>query len=221
MRRRLWAISLSVLPEALMLALGSAAAVRLATLGLPGSALLAAGLGVAAAGLGLAVLGRAGDLAMAWRCPRLRALSLSPGRHRDAPWGALAAADAALEALSSCGTYREFFPEARRHLVQAAFRALAAQALARRAREALGDAPEGEPRARLEAQEALALREVAGLTASLKELKARFVAATAPAALADSTSALRELGASSDALAESIDQLHRAPEWVPAAGGRP
>jgi len=218
MRRRVARISLRVWFEALLVGLGLAAAARLASMGSWGTALLALCLGGVAAGAGLLVQRRAGDLAMAWRCPRLDALAMR-ARSRHAPWDALEAADAALASLESCGSYREFFPEARRHLAQAAFRALAAHALASRAREALREAPEGEARARLEEQESMALREIASLAASMRELKARFVAATAPAVSADPTAALRILGEQSGVLAESIDTLHASPELVPLSGG--
>jgi hypothetical protein len=209
MRRRITQVVRRALPEALLLAWAAATAIRLAGMGLYGSAALALGLGVVAGGIGIAVGWRSGDFALAWRCPRLDALALRAGS-REAPWGALAAADAALSGLESCGGYREFFPEARRHLIQAAYHALAADALARRAREALADAPAGESRARLEAQEARALREIGSLTASLRELRARFASATAPLLQIDAAAPLRGLGEQSDALAESIDALHRA-----------
>ena len=218
MRRRFARLSRRIWFEALLFGLGLAAAVRLAAMGSLGSAALSFSLLWLAALAGILVQRRAGDLAMAWRCPHLDALAMRAGS-REAPWSALVAADAALASLSGCGSYREFFPEARAHVVQAAFRALAAHGLARRAREALDDAPDGEPRTRLEAQEAMAARELLSLTASLRELKARFVAATLPLAPTDPAAALRGLSAQSDALAESIDTLHRSPELVPVSGG--
>jgi hypothetical protein len=205
--------------EGSLLALAAAASAHLFSLELWGTALMAFAVGLAGCAAGASVALRSGDLMMAWRCPRLDALALRADS-ADAPWEALAAADEALGALESAGGYREFFPEARRHLVQSAFRSLAAYRLAERALDALREAPEGEARERLAAQEAAARREVASLTAALKDLKARFVAATAPVLGGEAGPALRELGAQTDLLAVAIDDLNRTPEAVPASSRR-
>ncbi|MBI5544091.1 MAG: hypothetical protein HY901_09400 [Deltaproteobacteria bacterium] len=218
MKPRMVRLGRRVAVELLLLLLTVGVAVRLGAAGHPGWALAALAAGGLASGLGIAIAWRAGELAMAWRCPRLDALALRAGA-LDAPWSVLVAADSALAALQGAGSYREFFPEARRHLVQSAFRALAAHHLAGRARAALVDAPEGEARARLEAQEALALRELDNLTHALRDLKARFVAASAPLPIGEAPPELRELGEQSLLLARSIDELHRAPESVPVPGG--
>lgn len=202
--------------EGALLLLALLCGARLSSLGLWGPALLVLSLGLAGCGAGAFVALHSGDVRMAVRCPRLDALGLRPGS-ADAPWEALEAADGALAALESAGAYREFFPEARRHLVQSAFRALAAYRFAERALDALREAPEGEARQRLAAQEAAARREAASLTAALMDLKARFVAATAPLLEGAPGPALRELGIQTDLLATAIDELHRAPEAVPAS----
>ena len=83
---------------------------------------LCAGLGGAV--MGLLTLHRSGSLLLALRCPRLDALGLRAGS-RSAPWTTLRAADDALRTLDEEGRgYRDFFPEARRDLLAAAFRAI-------------------------------------------------------------------------------------------------
>lgn len=195
-----------------------AAAAALAHRGLPGTALLALLLGAAACAAGILVVRRSGALAMAWLCPRLDALAVR-SEGRLAPWEALVAAEAALGALDAAGRYREFFPDARKHLLQSALRAVAAHHLADRARAAIAEAPEGAAKQRLVEQEALARREVASLCAALRELKARFVASTAPVLTGQAPSALATLAAQSEQLGLAIDDLHRAPEGVPVSGG--
>ncbi|MGC4115359.1 MAG: hypothetical protein QM765_12290 [Myxococcales bacterium] len=214
MKRRLLRVLHLFAFEAALTALATAAGVHLLALGLWGTALLVLLVSVAGSAAGALVALRSGDLRMAWRCPRLDALALHADS-ADAPWEALVAADQALAALETAGTYREFFPEARRHLVQSAFRALAAYRLAERALDALREAPEGTARERLAAQEATARREVESLTAVLKDLKARIVAATAPVLEGDAGPELRELGSQTELLAVAIDDLHRAPEALP------
>lgn len=83
-------------------------------------------LGLFGAGVGLAVRARAGELKLAWSCPRLDAMGLRPGS-ANAPWAVLAAAEGALEALGPAERrYRSFFPGARRDLLHAARRAVQA-----------------------------------------------------------------------------------------------
>jgi hypothetical protein len=213
MKRRLIHLARCLAFEAVLLAFATVATGRLLSLGLWGSGLVALALGVAGSTAGLLLLWRSAELAMAWRCPRLHGLGLVP-TGRDAPWEALTASEAAMATLEGAGSYQEFFPEARRHLVQSAVRAQAARQLELRAREALRDAPEGDARGRLIAQQALAKRELADLTAALRDLKARLIASTAPLPSGVAPAVLRELGAQSEVLAESIDSLHRSAEGV-------
>jgi hypothetical protein len=157
------------------------------------------------AGAGAVVLWRCGELRLAIRCPRLDRLGLRVAA-RDAPWEALAAADAALRTLErDLGGFRQFFPDARCDLINAAARALEAQRVLLRTEAGLEAAPPGEGRILLEAQRARSMEEIAGLTRSLRELRARLIASTQPLpagvdpalglrALEDRTSALsREL----------------------------
>ena len=159
----------------------------------------------AAAGAGAIVLWRCGELRLAIRCPRLDRLGLRVAA-RNAPWEALAAADAALRTLDrDLGRFREFFPSARRELINAAARALEAHRILLRTNAGLDEAPPGEGRILLEAQRVKSIQEIAGLTLSLRELRARLIASTQPLpaaidpalglrALEDRTSALsREL----------------------------
>jgi hypothetical protein len=147
-----------------------------------------------AAVAGLVVLLRKGELHLALLCPRLDALGLRLAT-RKAPWQSLTAAEAALRALDhEVGHFREFFPEARRDLVNAAARALESQRNLTRAEAALVFAPQGESRALLEAQRERAARELERLTGSLRDLRARLVASTQPLpATADPANALRAL----------------------------
>jgi hypothetical protein len=133
-----------------------------------------------AAAAGVVVLWRCGELQLAFCCPRLDRLGLRVAG-RDAPWEALAAADAALQTLErDLGHFRDFFPDARRHLIGAAARALEAQRVLLRAEAGLSHAPRGEGRMQLEAQRARSMQEIAGLTRSLRELRARLIASTQP-----------------------------------------
>jgi hypothetical protein len=133
-----------------------------------------------AAGAGLVVLWRRGELRLAIRCPRLDRLGLRIAG-RDAPWEALTAADAALRTLErDLGRFRDFFPDARRDLINAAARALEAQRVLRRTEAGLAAAPPGEGRILLEAQRTRSMQEIAGLTRSLRELRARLIASTQP-----------------------------------------
>ncbi|MFL5458593.1 MAG: hypothetical protein ACJ78X_19520 [Myxococcales bacterium] len=133
-----------------------------------------------AAATGIVVLWCRGELRLATRCPRLDRLGLRVASH-DAPWEALIAADAALRTLErDIGHFREFFPDARRNLINAAARALEAQRVLLRTEAALEHAPAGEGRILLEAQRTTAMQEIAGLTRSLRELRARLIASTQP-----------------------------------------
>jgi len=138
-----------------------------------------------AAGAGAIALFCSGEVRLAVRCP---------------------AADAALRTLDrDIGHFRDFFPSARRDLINAAARALEAQRVLLRTDAALAEAPPGEGRILLEAQRTKSWHEIAGLTLSLRELRARLIASTQPLpaaidpalglrALEDRTSALsREL----------------------------
>ena len=159
-----------------------------------------------AAGAGVVVLCRSGELWLAIRCPRLDRLGLRVAARNGAPWEALAAADAALRTLDrDLGHFRDFFPGARRELINAAARALEAHRILQRTNAGLHEAPPGEGKILLEAQRARSMQEIAGLTRSLRELRARLIASTQPLpaaidpalglrALEDRTSALsREL----------------------------
>jgi hypothetical protein len=133
-----------------------------------------------AAATGVVVLWCRGELRLATRCPRLDRLGLRVAS-RDAPWEALIAADAALRTLErDIGHFREFFPDARRDLINAAARALEAQRVLLRAEAGLEHAPAGEGRILLEAQRTTAMQEIAGLSRSLRELRARLIASTQP-----------------------------------------
>jgi hypothetical protein len=158
-----------------------------------------------AAAVGVAVLLRKGELHLALLCPRLDALGLRAGT-RQAPWETLAAADDALLVLArDVGHFREFFPEARRDLVNAAARAVEAQRSLARTEAALACAPPGEARALLVAQRERASHEIGQLTGSLRELRARLIASTQPLpATADPAPALRVLEERSQLLAAEL-----------------
>lgn len=161
----------------------------------------------AAALSGAVALWRRGELHLALFCPRLDALGLRPGS-RAAPWAALSAADQALRVLTSdIGHFREFFPEARRDLCNAATRAVEAHRSLLRSEAALAVAPSGEARALLEAQRQRALAEIEGLTHALRELRARLVASTQPLpCTADPAPALRALDERSQVLSAELSR---------------
>jgi len=158
-----------------------------------------------AAGAGAVVLWRYGELRLASCCPRLDRLGLRVAS-RAAPWEALAAADAALRTLErDLGHFRDFFPDARRDLIGAAARALEAQRVVVRAERGLLRAPPGEGRVLLEAQQSRAMQEIAGLTRSLRELRARLIASTQPLAPAtDPAEQLRALEERTSALSREL-----------------
>ena len=159
----------------------------------------------AAAGAGAIVLWRCGELRLAIRCPRLDRLGLRVAA-RNAPWEALAAADAALRTLErDLGHFREFFPGARRELINAAARALEAQRILLRTEAGLEETPPGEGRILLEAQRVRSMQEIAGLTLSLRELRARLIASTQPLPAAiDPAPGLRALEDRTSALSREL-----------------
>jgi len=159
----------------------------------------------AAAGAGAVVLWRCGELRLAFRCPRLDRLGLRVGG-REAPWEALAAADAALRTLErDLGHFRDFFPDARRDLIGAAARALEAQRVLVRTEAGLAHAPPGDARMVLEAQRTRSMQEIAGLTRSLREMRARLIASTQPVpAATDPAGELRALEERTSALSREL-----------------
>src|SRR4051812_40713707 len=158
-----------------------------------------------AAGAGAIVLWRRGEVRLAIRCPRLDRLGLGIAALR-APWDALAAADAALRTLDrDIGHFREFFPDARRDLIEAAARALEAQRVLLRTEAGLEGAPPGQGRFLLEAQRTTAMQEIAGLSRSLRELRARLIASTQPlSGTTDPASELRALEERTFALSREL-----------------
>ena len=158
-----------------------------------------------AAGAGAIALFCSGEVRLAVRCPRLDRLGLRVAT-RDAPWEALAAADAALRTLDrDIGHFRDFFPSARRDLINAAARALEAQRVLLRTDAALAEAPPGEGRILLEAQRTKSWHEIAGLTLSLRELRARLIASTQPLPAAiDPAPGLRALEDRTSALSREL-----------------
>jgi hypothetical protein len=158
-----------------------------------------------AAGAGGVVLWRCGELRLAFCCPRLERLGLRVAS-RAAPWEALAAADVALRTLDrDLGHFREFFPGARRELINAAARALEAHRILLRTDAALEEAPPGEGRNLLEAQRVRSIQEIAGLTLSLRELRARLIASTQPLPAAiDPALGLRALEERTSALSREL-----------------
>jgi hypothetical protein len=194
--------------ELALAALGALVGIHVALSPVPGLAALAALLAALGAAAGVSVLTRKGELALAWNCPRLDALGLrSDSRHL--PWSTLRAAEAALGALEQeGGVYREFFPQARADLLRSACRVLDAHRLGRRAERALREAPPGVARQHLERQRLRADQEVLELTRVLCELRARFVASTAPLpSVEDPTPSLRALEQRTGALAQAIDEV--------------
>jgi hypothetical protein len=190
--------------------LGSAGALALFLLGEdePTWAALAGGLGVAAALAGLAFAWQRGELRLAWRCPRLDRLGVKP-LTRAAPWSVLCAAEAALVSLGGdVRRFEDFFETARLDIAKAARRAVQLQSLKLRADRALLHAPEGEARQALVQQTRLASEEQRSLEALLAELRARFVASTAPLpTVADPLPALKALEQRSGALGAALDEL--------------
>jgi hypothetical protein len=158
-----------------------------------------------AAAAGAVVLWRCGELSLAIRCPRLDRLGLRVAA-RDAPWDALAAADAALRTLErDLGRFGEFFPGARRDLINAAARALEAHRILLRTNAGLVEAPAGEGRTLLEAQRVRSMQEIAGLTLSVRELRARLIASTQPLPAAiDPGPGLRALEERTSALSKEL-----------------
>jgi hypothetical protein len=182
--------------------------------GEPDKALLGLAAGGAAALIGMLLLHRSGTLSLALRCPRLDAMGFQAGSP-DAPWKVLSAADDALRTLAEEGRgYQDFFPEARRDLISAAFRALESHRLLVRAGRALamfGDQlAEGErsPRKLLRDQALRADQELLALTQTLRELRARFIAAThAQHRVPDALPSLHALEARSEALTEANEAV--------------
>ena len=176
---------------------------------------------VLAAGAGMLRLWGAGDLALAWRCPRLDRGGLFL-RGKDAPWELLRTAEATLAVFEREGTaFRPFFSGAERDLVASSERAVEAYRLARRAQAALTDAPPGEARIRLEHQRDAAGAELEVLKTLLQEVRARFLAATAPSSrVEDALPALRALEQRSGALGDALDELRQSPPRVSSMGGR-
>ncbi len=173
---------------------------------------LCAGLGGAV--MGLLMLHRSGSLLLALRCPRLDALGLRAGS-RSAPWTTLRAADDALRTLDEEGRgYRDFFPEARRDLLAAAFRAIESHRQLVRAEGALLAAPEEQARPRggagqlLRDQAERAELELHALTRTLRDLRARLIASTAPQhSVPDALPSLRALEERSEALAQAGEEV--------------
>lgn len=160
---------------------------------------------VSSIGLGLFTLLRTGELELAWWCPRLSALGLRP-ETSDLPWATLRAAELALTTFDREGRqFREFFPEARLELLRSACRVLDAHRLKVRAERALVDAPEGDARGRLQAQRQRADDELMRLTASLRSLRARLIASTAPvSSVEDPVPALERIDEQSRALEQAM-----------------
>jgi hypothetical protein len=202
--------------EALALAGGAGLAFFLYSEDEPTWAGLAAGLAVIAALAGTRFLWRRGELAIAWRCPRLDALGVKP-RSRDVPWPVLRSAEDALAALEGdVKRFESFFETARVDISRTARRALELQALRTRAQRALAHAPEGEARRLLDEQADRAEAELAELRGLLAELQARFIASTAPLhAVDDPTPALRALEQRSGALGDALEEIRsKAPQRV-------
>jgi hypothetical protein len=206
--------------EALALAGGAGLAFFLYSEDEPIWAGLAAGLAVVAVVAGTLFLWRRGDLALAWRCPRLDGLGIAP-RSRDLPWPVLRAAEDALSSLEGdVKRFESFFETARLDIARAARRALELQALHTRADRALARAPEGEARKLLDEQARRAEGELSDLRGLLCELQARFIASTAPLhTVDDPTPALRALEQRSGALGEALNEVQRkAPQRVGGNG---
>jgi hypothetical protein len=182
--------------------------------GEPNKALLGLAASAAGALIGMLLLHRSGALSLALRCPRLDEMGFQAGSP-DAPWKVLSAADDALRTLAEEGRgYQDFFPEARRDLIAAAFRALESHRRFVRAGRALamfGELlTEGErsPRKLLRDQAERADRELLALTQTLRELRARFVAAThAQHSVPDALPSLHALEARSEALTEANEAV--------------
>jgi hypothetical protein len=158
-----------------------------------------------AAGAGAVVFWRAGEVRLALRCPRLDRLGLRVAA-RNAPWETLAAADATLRTLErDLGHFRDFFPDARRELINAAARALEAHRTLVRTEAGLKEAPPGEGRILLEAHRMRSMQDIAALTLSLRELRARFIASTQPLPAAiDPAFGLREIEDRTSALSREL-----------------
>lgn len=160
-------------------------------------------LGLLGAAVGLFIRARLGELKMAWRCPHLDSLGLRVGS-ADAPWGVLESAEAALEALEPAQRrYPDFFPNARRELITAACRAVAAHRRVVCARNAPG-------------LEGRAAEELAKLTQLLRDIRLRLLEATLTPQTDDSPlgalEALEErCGALATAVAETETQGVPAP----------
>jgi hypothetical protein len=194
--------------ELFMATFGALAGMHLALARVPAYAALAALTAAVAAAAGVAVLTRSGELALAWNCPRLDRLGLRTDSGH-LPWSTLRAAEAALAALEQeGGAYREFFPQARADLLRSACRVVDAHRLSRRAERALREAPPGVARQHLERQQLRADKELLELTRVLCELRARFVAFTAPMpSVEDPVPSLRALEQQTGALAQAIDEV--------------
>ncbi len=181
------------LAELALLVLGMGAAVALEVRAGPSFASAAClSLGLAGAAAGLAVRLRAGELQMAWRCPRLDRLGLRPGS-ADAPWAVLEAAELALDALGPAQQrFPAFFPGARQELMRAACRAVAAHRRVACAR--------GEP-----GLEGRAADELARLAKLLKDIRGRLLDASSLVAVEDDPyPQLQALEERCGALAEAV-----------------
>lgn len=187
----------------------TALAANAMTNGLAGRASAIAGLGALAIVAGVVGAWRRGRLALAWRCPRLDRAGLSvPGT--AAPWAALVAAEAVLEAFDADdGRWRDYFGEARRDVFAAVRRALDLHRDHARGVRALVGAPAGEGRTRLEAQVQEAAAEIHRITGALQELRARLFAATRRQ-VSSATLPLDAVAARAEVLGESLAAVNGA-----------
>ncbi len=153
---------------------------------------------------------RTGDLALAWRCPRLDRLGVRL-KSRAAPWDVLGHAEAALQTLASEATPLDrFAPSARLDIARSARRAVEVHVVKSRAEGALRHAPEGAARQALLGQSAVATQELSSLNRLLAELRARFVASTAPLSSEDDAApALLALNDTSVALGDAREEEDR------------